>query len=226
MSHIIELNAVSHYFEAHQQRVKLFENLSFTINSRNTYAIVGPSGAGKSSLLMLLAGLESPKTGGFVYRSGQHEMQANELRQNSGFIFQQFHLLPELDALHNVALPLKLKGDKNAETRATEWLQKVGLKQRAHHKPNQLSGGEQQRVAIARAFVSQPKFVFADEPTGNLDENTAAEVMRLMFSCSKQNGTGLVVVTHSLKLAMLADIRFELSAGQLQRIDSASEQVA
>jgi putative ABC transport system ATP-binding protein len=127
--------------------------------------------------------------------------------------FQQFHLLPELTALGNVSLPLKLRGVKNAETKAKAWLDKVGLGHRLQHRPQQMSGGEQQRVAIARALVFNPEFIFADEPTGNLDGKSAADVAQILFSCCQENGAGLVVVTHSDELAARADNVFRLSNG-------------
>lgn len=135
----------------------------------------------------------------------EQRLPLDALRANIGFIFQQFHLLPELTALHNVALPLKLRGEKNAQEKATYWLEKVGLAHRLTHKPKQLSGGEQQRVAIARALIFEPKFIFADEPTGNLDVNSAYEVADMLFSCCEENGAGLVIVTHNEALAQRAD---------------------
>ncbi len=139
-----------------------------------------------------------------------------QLRRNSGFIFQQFHLLPELDALGNIALPLKLKGDKAAASKARECLERVGLAERAQHQPAQLSGGEQQRVAIARAFVNRPAFIFADEPTGNLDQKTAEHVSDILFDFSRSQDSTLVVVTHCHRLATQADHVLQLANGQLQ----------
>lgn len=224
MNKRIVLDSVNHHFNTKhtsgtQDKISLFENLSLTINSGQSHAIVGPSGVGKSSLLLIMAGLEAPKSGSVTYfeqRVEQDMRQSiNKLKQQSGFIFQQFQLLPELDAISNIALPLKLKGDKQALSKAHDWLNQVGLGERARHKPNELSGGEQQRIAIARAFVANPAFVFADEPTGNLDEKTAAQITRLMFDCSRINNTGLVVVTHSKTLSQQADHCFELHDGQL-----------
>jgi putative ABC transport system ATP-binding protein len=215
MSKRIELNSVDHYFSTRGEQITLFEDLSLTICSQKSHAIVGPSGAGKSSLLLILAGLETPKSGTVTFYQDEHKQSIQQLKQQSGFIFQQFQLLPELDALSNVALPLKLKGDRQAKGKALEWLQQVGLGERAAHKPNELSGGEQQRVAIARAFVANPAFVFADEPTGNLDQKTATKISELMLDCSRIHQTGLVVVTHSDLLASRADHCYHLSDGRL-----------
>ncbi|WP_444932946.1 ABC transporter ATP-binding protein [Microbulbifer sp. JTAC008] len=215
MSSSIHLKQIDHYFTLDKQQVSLFEGLNIKLHSGHSYAIVGPSGVGKSSLLLLMAGLECPVSGEVQFQKNGEPQLLKNLRQNSGFIFQQFHLLPELDALNNVALPLKLKGDKHALSTAELWLDKVGLSERMYHKPQQLSGGEQQRVAIARAFVMQPQFIFADEPTGNLDENTAQHVAQLMFDCCQQNGVGLVLVTHSMELAQQADTLLQLSQGKL-----------
>ena len=229
----IVLQSVAHHFAsrhlssglAKAENISLFKELSLTINSGESHAIVGPSGAGKSSLLLILAGLATPTAGsvGFFDDTSANSnsttgQSINQLKQQSGFIFQQFQLLPELDALANIALPLKLRGDKQANAKARQWLDKVGLSQRAKHKPNELSGGEQQRVAIARAFVADPAFVFADEPTGNLDEKTARQISELMFECSHTNKTGLVIVTHNSALSQQADHCYHLEAGSLREV--------
>ncbi|USD22631.1 ABC transporter ATP-binding protein [Microbulbifer variabilis] len=215
MSSSIHLKQIDHRFTLAKQQVSLFEDLNIELHSGQSYAIVGPSGVGKSSLLLLMAGLEPPVSGEVQFQKSGKPQLLKSLRQISGFIFQQFHLLPELDALNNVALPLKLKGDKRALTTAELWLDKVGLAERMYHKPQQLSGGEQQRVAIARAFVMQPQFIFADEPTGNLDEKTAQHIAQLMFDCCQQSGAGLVLVTHSMELAQQADTLLQLGQGKL-----------
>lgn len=212
----IELTKISHYFDTTAERIVLFRDLSQTIESGETLAIVGPSGAGKSSLLSIAAGLEPPAEGLVRYMIDGQEVDALAMRANSGFIFQQFHLMPELDAIGNLALPLRLKGNRDAFDIAELWLQKVGLKDRAKHNPHQLSGGEQQRIAVARAFVSGPRFIFADEPTGNLDARTSAGVTDLMFDCAKETGCGLIIVTHSERLARQADRTMRLEAGQLE----------
>lgn len=212
----IKLNAISHHFDTASERIELFKGLCCTIRADQTLAIVGPSGAGKSSLLAIAAGLEKPAGGTvrFIIRGAYVDAQA--MRANCGFIFQQFHLMPELDAIGNLALPLRLKGNRDASDIAALWLEKVGLKDRARHHPHQLSGGEQQRIAVARAFITAPRFVFADEPTGNLDIHTSQAVAELMFDCAQATGCGLVIVTHSRALAQRAGASLMLAAGRLE----------
>lgn len=200
--------------------ITLFKDLDLTICQGQSYAITGPSGAGKSSLLMLLSGLEKPTSGQGYFINDKHTSTLDNLRSDIGFIFQQFHLLPELTALHNVALPLKLRGDKQAINKAKHWLEKVGLSDRADHKPSQLSGGEQQRVAIARALVFSPKFIFADEPTGNLDQHNADEISDILFTCCQENNAGLIIVTHSNALANKAQNIYSLADGELTKTSS------
>lgn len=216
LNHRIELCNVSQSFRQHSQQVQLFQQLNLTIEQGRSYAITGPSGSGKSSLLMLLSGLEQPSTGQGYWLEGDSRRPLSALAPDIGYIFQQFHLLPELTALHNVALPLKLRGVKHAEQLAATWLEKVGLGHRLQHKPSQLSGGEQQRTAIARALVFTPKFIFADEPTGNLDNRNAADIADLLFACCEAQGAGLVIVTHSQTLAARAQQVLDLAQGQLQ----------
>jgi len=227
MSCSIELKSVSQSFgnitsesiasKKNASTITLFENLDLSISQGQSYAITGPSGAGKSSLLMLLSGLEKPTSGQGCFIKDNHISTLDNLRSEIGFIFQQFHLLPELTALHNVALPLKLRGDKQAIKKAERWLEKVGLSDRADHKPSQLSGGEQQRVAIARALVFSPKFIFADEPTGNLDQYNANEISDILFACCQENNAGLVIVTHSNDLASKAQNIYSLANGELTK---------
>ncbi len=216
MQDTIELTSISHHFETASERIELFHGLSCTISANETLAIIGPSGAGKSSLLSIAAGLEIPAGGQVCFTIGGAHVNALTMRANSGFIFQQFHLMPELDAIGNLALPLRLKGNGHAFDIAALWLEKVGLKHRARHRPHQLSGGEQQRIAVARAFVTAPRFIFADEPTGNLDMQTSESVAGLMFDCARETGCGLVIVTHSRQLAMRADASLLLESGQLK----------
>jgi putative ABC transport system ATP-binding protein len=220
MSCSIELKSVSQSFENNASTITLFENLDLLINQGQSYAITGPSGAGKSSLLMLLSGLEKPSSGQGHFINDKDISTLDNLRSEIGFIFQQFHLLPELTALHNIALPLKLRGDKQAIKKAEHWLEKVGLSDRAGHKPAQLSGGEQQRVAIARALVFSPKFIFADEPTGNLDQHNANEIADILFACCKDNNAGLIIVTHSNALASKAQNIYSLAGGELSKTSS------
>ena len=216
MQDTIELTSISHHFDTASERIELFRGLSCTIRANETLAIVGPSGAGKSSLLSIAAGLEIPAGGNVCFTIDGTQVDALTMRANSGFIFQQFHLMPELDAIGNLALPLRLKGNRDAFDIAALWLEKVGLKDRARHRPHQLSGGEQQRIAVARAFVTAPRFIFADEPTGNLDMHTSESVVGLMFDCARETGCGLVIVTHSRQLAMRADASVRLAAGRLE----------
>lgn len=212
----IELKKISHHFDTTAEQIILFRDLALEIKTEEIISIVGPSGAGKSSLLSIAAGLEKPTGGSVHFSIGGSAVDELKLRANSGFIFQQFHLMPELDALSNLALPLRLKGNRDAFNIAAEWLKKVDLQDRAKHRPHQLSGGEQQRIAIARAFVSKPRFIFADEPTGNLDMRTSESVADLMFDFARDSGCGLVIVTHSKRLAMLADKSMQLAEGKLE----------
>ena len=198
----------------------ILEDVSVNIQSGESVAIVGASGSGKTTLLALLAGLDVPTAGRVL--SGGHDMsgldedgRARLRRDRIGFVFQSFQLLPALTALENVMLPLELAGDADARRLATELLQRVGLGERLGHYPRQLSGGEQQRVAIARAFVVEPKVVFADEPTGNLDAATGEEVITHMFGLNRERGTTLVLVTHDESLAARCERRITLSAGRI-----------
>jgi len=188
------------------RQLTILEGVSLSVADGDTLAIVGASGSGKTTLLGLLAGLDRPNGGsvswhGEVVSALSEDALAKRRQGAIGFVFQSFQLLPALTALENVMLPLELAGNRDAEARAREWLQRVGLGERLDHLPKQLSGGEQQRVAIARAFVASPKIVFADEPTGNLDTDTGAEIVELMFRLNREQGTTLVLVTHDPDLA-------------------------
>ncbi|CAH9053917.1 Lipoprotein-releasing system ATP-binding protein LolD [Pseudoalteromonas holothuriae] len=199
--------------------LSLINKLSLSIKSAEQIAITGASGSGKSTLLSLLAGLENIQQGTLTVEHQGISVDDNYLRQHSGFVFQQFHLLPELDAINNVALPLKLRAVKNADEQAAQWLENVGLSHRKNQPISKLSGGEQQRVAIARAFVNQPSIIFADEPTGNLDEQTAGEVASLMCDFARKNHTTLVLVTHNLALAKQLDSQYCLVQGALEKCE-------
>lgn len=181
--------------------ITLFTDINLTINQGESYSIVGPSGSGKSTLLMLMSGLAKPTTGKIEYIKNGKSSHFQEHPKDIGFIFQHFHLIPELNVLNNVALPLRLRGEKDALERAAEQLKRVGLEHRQSHLPSQLSGGEQQRVAIARALVFNPLFIFADEPTGNLDSENAKQVAKLLLSSCAEQGAALVIVTHDKNLA-------------------------
>ena len=198
----------------------ILDDASLTVNRGETAAVVGPSGAGKSTLLALLAGLDEP-TSGEVWLNGveltalDEDGRARLRNRQVGFIFQSFHLLPSLTALENVLLPLELAGEDAVTDRAREALSRVGLDPRLHHYPRQLSGGEKQRVAIARAFVTDPALLFADEPTGNLDNKTGERVLNLLFELNGAAGTTLVLVTHDLAAADRCDRIFEMAAGRI-----------
>ncbi|WP_233702128.1 ABC transporter ATP-binding protein [Iodobacter ciconiae] len=200
------------------EKLNLLHDIEFSLPAGASLAIVGSSGSGKSTLLALLAGLDQASRGQITLAGKDlgslNEDQRAELRgQISGFVFQSFQLLPELSALENTMLPLELAGKKDASTRATEWLERVGLSHRLAHTPRQLSGGEQQRVALARAFASSPKILFADEPTGSLDAATGTAIADLLFQLNTETQTTLVLVTHDEKLAARCGWQLRLSAG-------------
>jgi putative ABC transport system ATP-binding protein len=202
----------------------ILHEIGFTVMSGEAAAIVGVSGSGKSTLLGLLAGLDLPTTGK-VWLEGVDlfaldEDQRAALRARLlGFVFQSFHLLPSFNALENVMLPLELAGDTQARKRALAMLERVGLAARVTHYPKHLSGGEQQRVALARAFVTSPRLLLADEPTGNLDTTTGSSVIDLMFELNRERGTTLVLVTHDDAIAQRCDKRLKLAAGKLVSLD-------
>ncbi len=184
----------------------VLHEVSFTLQPADTFAIVGPSGSGKTTLLGLCAGLDRASSGsvrlqGIVLDGLSEDQRAAVRNEHVGFIFQNFQLLPTLTALENVMVPLELRGTRGAGRTAQTLLERVGLGDRGHHYPAQLSGGEQQRVSLARAFANRPAILFADEPTGNLDPDTSANVVELLFDLNKEAGTTLVLVTHDLELA-------------------------
>jgi len=198
----------------------ILHDVSIHIDEGQAVAIVGASGSGKSTLLGLMAGLDSPTSGdvlldGHSLASLDEEERAILRGQMVGFVFQSFQLLPSLTALENVMLPIELKGDREAASKAKNLLSRVGLEERWHHYPNQLSGGEQQRVAIARAFASEARILFADEPTGNLDTATGARVIDLLFDLNQEFSTTLVLVTHDDRLAQRCDRQISLAAGRI-----------
>ncbi len=206
MSHILHVNHLTKTFKSAERELTVLKDINFSIDEGQGLSIVGPSGSGKTTLLGLCAGLDQP-TNGFIKLLDIELNRLNEddrayvRNQYVGFIFQNFHLLPTINALENVMLPLELRGEKKIRGRAEEMLTRVGLEERMDHYPSQLSGGEQQRVAIARAFIARPKILFADEPTGNLDEETADIVSKLLFQINREENTTLVLVTHNLNLA-------------------------
>jgi putative ABC transport system ATP-binding protein len=183
-------------------------------------AIIGPSGSGKTTLLGLCAGLDIPTSGllslmGFKLNAMNEDDRAYVRNQFVGFVFQNFQLLPTLTALENVMVPLELRGEKNISTKAKDLLARVGLEDRFHHFPTQLSGGEQQRVALARAFITSPRILFADEPTGNLDEENARQITDLIFTMNRQEKTTLILVTHNLELAEKTERILQMKGGRL-----------
>ncbi len=198
----------------------ILNNVSLVVAKAETVAIVGASGSGKSTLLGLMAGLDGATSGdvelnGHSLAAMDEEERAILRGQLVGFVFQSFQLLPSLTALENVMLPIELKGDPEADTKARQLLQRVGLAERGHHYPNQLSGGEQQRVAIARAFATRAQILFADEPTGNLDTATGDKVIELLFDLNKEFATTLVLVTHNEPLAKRCGRIIKLVAGEI-----------
>ena len=218
---MIKTNNVSKVVETSEGRLVILEGITLEINQGESVAIVGASGSGKTTLLSLLAGLDSPSDGKIVLGGDQDitvmsEAQRAKLRgEMVGFVFQTFQLLSSLSALENVMLPGELRGDPQAEQNAKKLLDRVGLGHRLQHYPRQLSGGEQQRVAIARAFASNPKILFADEPTGNLDAKTGANIIDLLFELNADFGTTLVLVTHDARLAARCERSILIDAGQL-----------
>ena len=218
---ILRASNLSKVVTTAESTLTILDDVSIEVSLGMSLAITGPSGAGKSTLLGLLAGLDTPSSGQ-IYLADQEitsldeEGRAKVRAQLVGFVFQTFQLLGSLTALDNVALPMELVGSDSARERATEYLQKVGLQKRLHHYPKQLSGGEQQRVAIARAFACEPKILFADEPTGNLDQTTGAVISDLLFELNDSSQTTLVLVTHEHRLAERCDKIVVISDGKLQ----------
>jgi len=203
---ILSIKDLGKTYQSAGRTLTVLHDINFDIAGGSVNAIVGPSGSGKTTLLGLCAGLDRATTGSVALQNinlGKlsEDKLAQVRNQYVGFIFQNFQLLPTLTALENVMVPMELRGQKNIKTAALELLEKVGLNDRGHHYPAQLSGGEQQRVALARAFSNKPSILFADEPTGNLDEETSVRVEKLLFDLNKEAGTTLVVVTHNPELA-------------------------
>lgn len=216
---VIDVINLSKTYSLSNQEVPVLHNISFGIAQGLWAAIVGPSGSGKSTLLSILAGLESPSQGTIKILDQDlsvltEDQKAQFRARNTGFIFQSFRLMPHLSAVENVQIPLEISGShKNSKERAVTMLKRVGLGHRLFHRTSQLSGGEQQRVAIARAFVTQPKVLFADEPTGNLDSQNGEHIISLMKELQKENSSTLIVVTHDLNLAQKADLKIVLRDG-------------
>jgi putative ABC transport system ATP-binding protein len=217
---MIETKNVIKKVTTNEGELQILHPISFQVNSGESVAIVGASGSGKSTLLGLLAGLDEV-SGGEVFVDSEplhtmdEEQRARLRGDNVGFIFQSFMLIQSLTALENIMLPAEIAGLKDAKKRANEIIKQVGLEHRANHFPNQLSGGEQQRVAIARAFITNPKLLFADEPTGNLDSVNSNKVEELLFALNKNSDTTLILVTHDNQLAEKCDRQLRMTAGEL-----------
>jgi putative ABC transport system ATP-binding protein len=218
---VIKAISVSKTVATASSTLSILQDISLQVEQGETIALVGVSGAGKSTLMTLLAGLDVP-TEGQIELLGEpisdlDDEQRAKIRSDSiGFVFQSFLLIPSLNAVENVLLPSLIKGDQGDLSRANQLLDLVGLSGRSQHLPTQLSGGEQQRVALARAFMTNPKILFADEPTGNLDQHTAATITDLLFELNKEHGTTLVLVTHDPQLAQRCDKTFRIHGGMLE----------
>lgn len=218
---ILSVKNVSKTYQSGSRKLTVLDQINFDIQAGESIAIVGPSGSGKTTLLGLCAGLDSATEGSVVLQGNALEKLNEDQRaavrnQYVGFIFQNFQLLPTLTALENVMVPLELKKRKDAKEKAKTLLEKVGLGDRMTHYPTQLSGGEQQRVSIARAFANEPKILFADEPTGNLDTETGDMIEDLIFDLNKEQGTTLVLVTHDPELAKRTNRIIRIKGGKIQ----------
>lgn len=220
METILNVVNLTKTYHSAGRMLTVLDCINFSVAAGSTSAIVGPSGSGKTTLLGLCAGLDSCTAGAVelnnINMGNLSENQRAQVRnQYIGFIFQNFQLLPTLTALENVMVPLELRGEKNIKARSLDLLDKVGLADRGHHYPLQLSGGEQQRVSLARAFSNSPRILFADEPTGNLDAETSEKVVKLIFDLNKEAGTTLVLVTHDLELAAKTQRILRIKGGNL-----------
>jgi putative ABC transport system ATP-binding protein len=220
MSAILEVNGLAKEYQTSHGVLSVLKEISFSLEAGVSCAIVGPSGSGKTTLLGLCAGLDRPTRGqvtiaGRELSSLSEDERAKFRNELIGFVFQNFQLIPTLTALENVMVPLELRGQRQVHDLAHELLRKVGLGEREDHYPIQLSGGEQQRVALARAFINQPKVLFADEPTGNLDDETSSHIVEALFDLNHSAGTTLVLVTHNLELARRAGRIIKLKGGMM-----------
>ena len=220
MNTLLQFSDVQLQYQNGQNLTEVIKGISFTINQNERLAIVGKSGSGKTSLLMLMAGLEKPTSGSIQFHEEEltlyTEDQLTDFRkENIGIVFQSFYLIPSYTALENVALSLEINFQKNALVQAEEILTDLGLKDRLHHFPSQLSGGEQQRVAIARAIINKPELILADEPTGNLDEENSQVIADLLFNVSQKYQKSLCLVTHDLELAKKCDRLMKIDNGTI-----------
>ena len=229
METILNIQNLNKTYKSAGRILTVLDDINFSISTGSTNAIVGPSGSGKTTLLGLCAGLDSASSGvvelyGIGLGDLDEDKRAQVRNQYVGFIFQNFQLLPTLTALENVMVPLELRGERNIKARSQDLLDKVGLADRGHHYPAQLSGGEQQRVSLARAFSNSPKILFADEPTGNLDAETSEKVVKLIFDLNREAGTTLVLVTHDLELAAKTHRIIKIKGGKLVADDKTSNE--
>jgi putative ABC transport system ATP-binding protein len=220
MAPILKVQNVTKTYQSAGRTLTVLDNINFEVEPGATLSIIGPSGSGKTTLLGLCAGLDSASSGSVSLKSIPLERLSEDQRaqvrnQHVGFIFQNFQLLPTLTALENVMVPLELRGEKRVKPIALDLLDKVGLADRAHHYPVQLSGGEQQRVSLARAFSNSPGILFADEPTGNLDAETSEKIENLLFALNKEAGTTLILVTHNAELAARTGRIIRLKGGKV-----------
>lgn len=224
MEHILNVEQVSKTYQSAGRTLTVLDNVNFSVEAGSTLAIIGPSGSGKTTLLGLCAGLDQPSSGkielqNILLNDLTEDQRAQVRNQYVGFIFQNFQLLPTLTALENVMVPLELRREKNIKARSLDLLDKVGLADRSHHYPTQLSGGEQQRVSLARAFSNSPRILFADEPTGNLDAENSEKVVNLIFDLNKEAGTTLILVTHNPELAAKTDRIIQFKGGRIISAD-------
>jgi putative ABC transport system ATP-binding protein len=225
---VLQAENLTKIYRSADKDLMVLDHISFSVEQGNSISIIGPSGSGKTTLLGLSAGLDTPSSGtislmGFKLNNMSEDDRAYIRNQYVGFVFQNFQLLSTLTALENVMVPLELRGEKNVMNKARELLHRVGLEDRLQHYPSQLSGGEQQRVAMARAFITDPKILFADEPTGNLDEENANHITELLFGMNKELSTTLVLVTHNLELAQKTQRILRMKGGRLvQEVFSAA----
>jgi len=219
---VLQADGLSKQYTSADRQLTVLEDVSFSVSQGATLSIIGPSGSGKTTLLGLCAGLDVPSSGtvslmGLKLNVMSEDDRAFLRNQYVGFVFQNFQLLSTLTAHENVMVPLELRGEKNVGKKAKEILERVGLGDRIHHYPTQLSGGEQQRVALARAFISSPKILFADEPTGNLDEENAIQIVDLLFNMNREEKTTLVLVTHNLELAGKTETILRMKGGKIEK---------
>ncbi len=223
MAKILSIQNLKKSYRSGSKELTVLEDISFEVQEKETFAIVGPSGSGKTTLLGLCAGLDQPDSGnielcGTLINELNEDQRAILRNKKVGFVFQDFQLIPTLTALENVAVPLELRGDADATKIGKELLEKVGLGDRYDHYPSQLSGGEQQRVAVARAFSNKPEILFADEPTGNLDQETGKKVIELLIELNEESGTTLVIVTHDMELAKKTERILKLRGGRIMEM--------